>query len=337
MTDIMLIGEAWGEQEARQRTAFVGPTGYLLTNMLTEAGIRRSDCYLTNVFNFRPQGNKIETLCGPREQGIQGYPSLMPGKYVSKNYVGELRRLVSELEDVNPNVVVCLGNTACWALLGKTSIGKLRGIVQLSTHIPGYKVVPTFHPAAIFRQWSLRPVTVFDLMKAKRESEYRDIRRPKRKIWIEPTLEDIYEFDRRYIQSSPRLAVDIETAGEVITCIGFAPATDVALVVPFLDPRRTGRSYWSSADDYREARDAIGTILSRPTPGKVFQNGLYDITFIYRAWGIKVYGAEDDTMLLHHALQPEQLKGLEFLGSVYTDEGPWKQMRRHKTTIKRED
>jgi hypothetical protein len=41
-------------------------------------------------------------------------------------------------------------------------------------------------------------------------------------------------------------------------------------------------------------------------------------------------------MLLHHALQPESLKGLGFLGSVYTDEGNWKQMR-NVGTVKRDD
>lgn len=45
----------------------------------------------------------------------------------------------------------------------------------------------------------------------------------------------------------------------------------------------------------------------------------------------------DDTMLLHHALQPEALKSLGYLGSIYTDEGNWKQMREKVKTIKRED
>jgi len=45
----------------------------------------------------------------------------------------------------------------------------------------------------------------------------------------------------------------------------------------------------------------------------------------------------EDTMLLHHALQPESLKSLGFLGSVYSDEGSWKQLRRGRTTIKRDD
>jgi len=334
---MMLIGEAWGEHEAKQKAAFVGPTGYLLNSMLTEAGIDRDKCYLTNVFNFRPHMNKIEHVCGGKEEGIQGYPPLMPGKYVSKTFKSELIRLGAEVQQVRPNLVVCLGNVAMWALLGKTRIGALRGIVQMSTHTKaGFKVLSTYHPAAIFRQWGLRPVTVMDLMKARRESQYPDIRRPKREIWIQPTLEDLYEFDKRYLQSCERISVDIETYGKVITCIGFAPTPHIALVIPFFDPRGAGRNYWNDADTYHEVINLIRDILSRPTP-KTFQNGLYDITFIYRAWGIKTYGAEDDTMLLHHALQPESLKSLEFLGSVYSDEGPWKQMRKHKTTIKRDD
>lgn len=337
MTDIMLIGEAWGEHEARQRTAFVGPTGYLLSNLLDEAGIRRADCYLTNVFNQRPHMNKIEYMCGPKEHGLYGYPSLLPSKYVREEFRPELRRLGKEVQEVKPNVVVALGNTAMWAMLGKTRIGALRGVVQMSTHTKaGFKVLPTYHPAAVFKQWSLRTLVTMDLIKAHRESAYPDIRRPKREIWIEPTLEDILEFDRRYLQPCERLAVDIETAGQIITCIGFAPSPDIAIVVPFFDPRRAGRNYWGDPKTYHAVVNIVGAILSRPTP-KVFQNGLYDITFIWRAWGIKVRGATDDTMLLHHALQPESLKGLGFLGSVYTDEGSWKLMRKKKSTIKRED
>jgi hypothetical protein len=78
-------------------------------------------------------------------------------------------------------------------------------------------------------------------------------------------------------------------------------------------------------------------VLESPTPRKLFQNGLYDIAFLWRAYGIKVMGAEHDTMLLHHALQPESLKGLGFLGSIYSDEGAWKQMREKVTTIKADE
>jgi uracil-DNA glycosylase len=337
MYNIALIGEAWGEVEERERTAFVGPTGYELTRMLNEAGIRRGDCFLTNVFNLRPPGNKIEALCTVKGMGLSNYPSIGKAGYIHKRYRGELERLADELEEVNPNVVITLGNTAAWAMLGKTMISKIRGTVQLSTHtITDFKVLPTYHPAAIFRQWTLRPVTIVDLMKGKRESLFPEIRRPERQIWIEPTLEDLYEFDQLYIRSCERLAVDIETAGNIITCIGFAPRRDVALVIPFVRSLRARTAYWPTVGTERKVYRFIKEILCRPTP-KVFQNGLYDIAFIYRTWGIGVRNAEHDTMLLHHALQPESLKSLGFLGSIYTDEGNWKQMRESKTTIKRDD
>ena len=333
---IALIGEAWGEHEERERSPFVGATGHELTRMLGEAGLRRADCLLTNVFNLRPKGNKIDTLCGPKADGIPGYPSLVKGKHVRREFQPELERLADELIEHNPNLVVCLGNTATWAMLGKTSISKLRGTTDVSTHtVAGFKVLPTYHPAAIFRQWELRPVAIMDLIKARKESAYPEIRRPARRIHIPETIGDIYDFDERYLRNCSRLSVDIETSGSQITCLGLAPSSSMALVIPFIDYRRTGRNYWPTKELERQAWSISKAILERRTP-KVFQNGLFDIAFLYRAYGIRVKGAEHDTMLLHHALQPESLKGLGFLGSVYTDEGNWKQMRASRT-IKRDE
>jgi uracil-DNA glycosylase len=339
MPDIALLGEARGEQEEREQRGFVGPTGWELNRMLGEAGINRKDCFITNVFNFRPPGNKIEALCTTKPLGIPGYPAIGQHGYIHRQFKGELDRLADEIVEVNPNVIIALGNTASWAVLGKTAISKIRGTVQMTDPnllVEGYKVLPTFHPAAIFRQWSIRPVTIMDLIKGKRESQYPEIRRPERQIWIEPTLEDIYEFDRLHIRKCRALAVDIETSRDAITCIGFAPRADLAIVIPGVGIKRAGRPYWPSMDVERNVLKIVKDILERPVP-KIFQNGLYDIAFIYRAWKIGVIDANEDTMLLHHALQPESLKSLGFLGSVYTDEGAWKQMRERVTTIKRDD
>jgi|SRR5579872_1750551 len=338
MFKIALIGEAWGEEEEKQRTPFVGYSGRELTNLLSEAGIHRADCFLTNVFNIRPPGNKIEFFCGPRSEAIPGYPSLIKGKFVRRDFIPELNRLADELVHTNPNIIICLGNTASWALLGRTSISKHRGTTEVSTHtVTGYKVLPTYHPAAVVRQWELRPVTILDLMKAKEESEFPEVRRPKREIWIEPTLEDLYEFERQYIEGAKLLSIDIETSGNQITCIGFASSPEVGIVIPFTDSRRKNRDYWGSAEAELRAWNFVKQVLSKPLPRKLFQNGLYDIAFLWRAYGIKVLGAEHDTMLLHHSLQPESLKGLGFLGSIYTDEGSWKTMRARATTIKSDE
>lgn len=337
MTKIAIVGEAWGAEEEKSRLPFVGYSGSELTRMLDEAGIHRSECLLTNVFNIHPPGNKVEWFCGPKSESLQGYPILAKSKFVHERFAPELQRLSYELEDAKPNVVIALGNTPMWALLGKTAISKFRGTTELSTHCaPGLKVLPTYHPAAVCRQWELRPTVILDLIKALRESEFPEIRRPKVRVFIPETVEDLYEFEP-FIRRSDCLSVDIETAGNAITCIGFSPSAESSLVIPFVDSRKKDRSYWRSTEDEGRAWRFIRDTLQRPKPKKTFQNGLYDISFLWRSYGIKVMGAEHDTMLLHHALQPEALKGLGFLGSVYTDHGSWKHMREHKTTIKRDD
>lgn len=339
MTNIVIVGEAWGEAEERARTPFVGAAGYELTRMLEEAGIRRADCFLTNVFNLRPgPKNDIETLCVPATGNrLEGWPALRAGKYIDNKYRGELERLYTEVGEIQPNLIIALGNTAAWAILRNAGISKIRGAVGSSTIINGrtYKTLPTYHPAAVLRQWDLRPVTVLDLMKARRESEFPEIRRPQRTVYIEPELKDLEWFYERHILGASIISADIETAGDQITCIGFAPSVDVALVVPFVDNRRGG-NYWPDFESELRAWDFVRRVLSSRIP-KLFQNGLYDMHFLWRRYGIPTVNAAEDTMLLHHAIYPELEKGLGFLGSVYTNEASWKLMRKGSETIKRDE
>src|SRR5256885_15230622 len=68
---IAIVGEAWGAEEEIQRAPFVGASGWELTKMLSEAGIHRADCFLTNCFNLRPQpSNDIENLCTSKSDGL---------------------------------------------------------------------------------------------------------------------------------------------------------------------------------------------------------------------------------------------------------------------------
>lgn len=365
MKPLLLLGEAYGANEAKINAAFVGASGIELLRMLNEAAILEltsedfafikrfydtsdplcidaiwrlhPEVHRANVFNFHPPGNDLAYLCGPKNEGITGYPALLKSKYLRREFIPELERLADEIATVDPNLIVALGNTPLWALAGTTGISKLRGTTRLSTHTAtGYKLLPTYHPAAVIRQWELRPTTVMDLMKAKREMGFPEIRRPKREIWIEPTLEDIERFNDLYITKCDKLSVDIETAGNQVTCIGFSPSPQLSLVVPFVDERKRDRSYWRSKQDEGRAWEIIRDILRDRKTKKVFQNGLYDISFLWRSIGIRVYGAKHDSMLLHHALQPESLKSLGFLGSIYCDEGAWKTERGSTTTIKRD-
>lgn len=367
MTPLVILGEAMGSEEQRIGAGFVGPSGIELLTQLDESQvltltsedrsyIRRywdsrdpklldavwrlhaDEVHRTNVLNFHPHANKLEYVCGPKSSGVPGYPALVKSGYLDARYQSELERLGDELIDHDPNLVLCLGNTALWAMAGKTGIKNIRGTTLLSDHTAsGFKLLPTYHPAAVLRQWEVRPTVVMDLMKAKREMQYGQIIRPNCEIWIEPTIEDIVQFVTDYVTCCDLLSVDIETSGTRVTCIGFAPRADLAIVVPFDDSRTASGNYWPTPQHERQCWEIVRGVLEDGAIPKLFQNGLYDIGFLLRSYGILVKGAKEDTMLAHHARQPESPKSLGFMGSIYTDHGSWKSMRKKHETVKRDE
>lgn len=366
MKPVFLIGEARGEAEEQLKEGFVGSSGIELIRMLAEAGAmelsdedrrdisgwfrerdpsytnkiwkRHPEFYRTNVFQQHPPANNLEYFCGGRSDSLAGYPALLKSKYVRKEFRYELERLGDEILLHDPHLIVCLGNSALWALTGGTGISKLRGTTCISTYtVADYKLLCAYHPAAVLRQWDLRSTTIADFTKIKRESASPLLQRPECFIYVEPSLSDIEAFINEQILNCEILSVDIETSGREITEIGFAPTKSTTMVIPFHDSRRTDRSYWPTADAERQCWRLIRRVLEDGSIKKLFQNGMYDIAFLWRSYGIGVMGATEDTMLLHHALLPEGLKGLAYMGSLYTDHGPWKSERKKSTdTIKRD-
>jgi len=325
---IMIVGEAPGQQEEMTGQFFIGQSGQELTRMLLDAGIKRGDCYITNVFWERPPGNKLDTFCAKKAEVGKDYhlPPIAAGKYVKNEYLHHLDRLADEIRSVQPNIIIPMGNVASWAILQQTKITTIRGTLSECTLVPGIKVLPTFHPAAVLRQWSYRSVVVADLQKAAREMEYPEIRRVVRHIHVPDSIQDIRDWLDEYgvLQCPDPLAFDIETHKRQMTCIGFAHTKDNILVIPFFMPPND--NHWNFADECA-ALKLVHDILQSRRP-KLAQNGLYDIQYLWKEYGTPVRNYLHDTMLLHHSLQPEMQKGLGFMGSVYTDELGWKDLRK---------
>jgi uracil-DNA glycosylase family 4 len=331
---IALVGEAWGEQEELLKLPFMGASGQELGRILREVGIDPGQCFYTNVFPLRPPGNNIEALCGSKKEVGHGYTHIpiRQGKYIRTEYLAHLDRLQHELAACGSNLIVPLGNIACWAILRSTGIGSIRGNTTEAQLVPGRKALPTYHPAAVLRDWSLRVIVKTDLLKAAREAEFPEIRRPERWVLVDPTLEELRSWFQR---PAERYAVDVETAKRQITMIGLARNAEDAVVVPFVDARQPHNSYWATLEEELEARALVNTALAGPVP-KIFQNGLYDLQYIWRE-GFTPRNCTEDTMLLHHAMYPELRKGLGFLGSVYTNESSWKLLRRADDSNKRDE
>jgi uracil-DNA glycosylase len=339
---LLILGEAPGESEQKRGIPFVGASGHELTRMLSEAGLELDSCYATNVLHTRPPNNKLIELTIDKKElaslnaSALGYdlPVMKIDnklRYLHPNFLPEIERLDREIDRCKPNLILALGNTALWALTGRQNISSVRGTALTGFH--GIKILPTFHPAAVLRQWDLRPIVVTDFMKAKRQMEFPEIIRPSRKILTNVTISDITRWINTDLPNATLLSVDVETRLGQITEISFSVNPQSSLVVPFI--RGFQENYFSFSEEVAALR-LCREILDHPVP-KLFQNGLYDIQYIWRTWKLPPRNVAEDTMLLHHSMYPEMAKGLGFLGSVYTDEPAWKLMRSKGSTVEKRD
>jgi len=133
---VLFVGEQPGNDEDLAGQPFVGPAGRLLDKALVEAGIDRSQTYVTNVvkhFKWEPRG-KRRIHAKPNAQEVRACRPWLD----------------AEIAVVKPEVIVCLGATAAQSLLGAAfRVSQRRGEVMPSTLAP--KVIATVHPSSILR------------------------------------------------------------------------------------------------------------------------------------------------------------------------------------------
>ena len=332
---MLLVGEAPGDEEVFRGTPFVGPSGKLLDSLLRVSGIDRAVVGVTNVFDVQLPGNDLAAWCAQATERVTWVQYRIPPVDRAMNLRPEfgrhLDRLAQEIVGLRPNIVVALGGTAMWALTGALSseVTKRRGAVTMCS-LPGctgVKVIPTFHPAFVLRSYKAFPIVAADLIKAKGEEEFPEVRTTPRTLWVEPTLADLRTFKERYLDPAEMISIDIETIPKFrqITCVGFAPSAGVSICVPFVDWRRPNRCYWPTADEEAQAWAWVKGVCEGPA-AKLGQNFTYDFQWLWTQ-GIAVRNYVHDTRLLHHALYPELPKDLGFMGSMYAREGAWKMFR----------
>ena len=126
--DVMVVGEAPGQDEDRSGRPFVGRAGKLLDLLLMSAGFPRDAVYICNVLKCRPPQNR-----NPLPDEVEACSPY----------------LLRQVELVRPKVILAFGTFAAQTLLGTdVSIGRLRGRTHRYQGVP---LVPTYHPAALLR------------------------------------------------------------------------------------------------------------------------------------------------------------------------------------------
>jgi DNA polymerase I-like protein with 3'-5' exonuclease and polymerase domains/uracil-DNA glycosylase len=326
----MLVGESWSFEDERACEPFQGESGKELNRVLHEAGIMRSELYLTNLVNARaPQGNLLYSISQKktdqdrirREMG----GDFLRDRVVSRQILEGYARLQREIEAVQPNVIVALGNSVLWALTGAWSLEKWRGSM-LKTDA-GRKLIPTYASWSIMSQWDKRAIMVHDLKRAREESifptynnepQWNFIVRPRFQAVIDvldglfqraETLEDANTPEQLWLD------FDLETRAGHIACAGVSWSTQDAICIPFMCVEdREG--YWSFEEEVQIV-DLLRRLLTHPKVAVRWQNGLYDAQYTWRHWHYIPNGRQD-TMIAQHTAFVALPKSLAFQSSMYS-------------------
>jgi uracil-DNA glycosylase len=139
--EVMFVGEGPGFHEDQQARPFVGPAGRLLEDLLSSAGLRRSDVYITNVVKCRPPNNRDPL---PAEvDACRAY-------------------LEQQIGFIKPKLIVTLGRYSLAWFFPRDSISKVHGHLRRQN---GMHYLHMYHPAAALHAGNLRKTIEDDFRK----------------------------------------------------------------------------------------------------------------------------------------------------------------------------
>lgn len=153
--ELMFVGEAPGEKEAKTGRPFVGASGRFLSELLNSIGLKRDEVFITNIVKDRPPDNR-----DPSKKEIELYAPF----------------LIRQIEIIQPKVIATLGRFAMDFLLetfqmpqagGK--IGALHGqALKAQANYGEIWVVPLYHPAVALYAQEKRDVLLEDFQTLER-------------------------------------------------------------------------------------------------------------------------------------------------------------------------
>lgn len=304
---LVVIGEAPSFIEVQTKIPFTGPSGKELDRLLADAGISRSDIWLTNICKYpvpeqEKEGKKIPFQIRAKQAGI--------------NLDEQLSHLRTELSQINPNCILALGGSALWGTTGKTKISDWRGSILTGM---GTKVIATYHPAHLLHSrgeitgyWA-RQVMIFDFKRAKAESETSELILPHRNLHVIKSSYELQDFIKRY-EKFTKPSVDIEALNCIPVCIGIAFTPDEGITIPLWNINDISNI---STSELSSIWILLAELLSRSDV--VGQNFGYDRDKIRRL-GFICRSLASDTMLKAFVINPELPKNLAFNQSIYTRE-----------------
>jgi len=258
--NVVLVGEAPGEEEIYNGFPFVGDSGMLLDRILHDVGVDQNEFYITNAVKCRPTNNRTPSIseiftCRPylveELRSIKpkvivtlGEPALISVLYLSRNTFledGELLNSYDYLVEHGIHQDINTFSRKVKAFIKKKfdNIERMRGNVLWSEEFNCY-ILPTIHPAAALRKTAYIPMLLHDLgflkdistieqRHNKIPTEYRIVKSSKE---AEDVLNHLTDIDHP-------VAIDTETSGfdfkrHEILCVSLSWKRGKAVVIPLV-------------------------------------------------------------------------------------------------------
>lgn len=335
---IALVGEAPGEVEENYRQPFAGPSGQLLNNVLHAVGIDRHKCFVGNVCQSRPPGNRLSAF-----------------QWLGPEIQSGIDTLHADLEKFSPHLIVALGAAPLHVLkCDRTfvpradkagykfpnSISAWRGSLFRATSRGAWhntKCLATLHPAYILREFSSLPLLRFDLTRAAQEGTSPDLVLPHREIITSASASLLIHVmstwpagQKCYMDIEGGLPIDVVHPDEIIRnkkkpkderrsygfpCVGLSARPSKAYVIS-----------WNtfSPSDHAAVLRAFADLMYRTDVPKVLQNQLYDNFVLSYGYQIPIRNVSDDTMISGWEVYSELPRGLSTQASIWTRQPHWK-------------
>ena len=342
---LVIVGEGPGYTEQVLRRPFMGRSGKLLDATLTEAGLSREDCFVTNSHACMPQSDEDAVLaaecCAPR--------------------------LHRELAALDPSIpIVALGKAAAVSILGVKSILLARGFVWTARPLDnsiksveaairkadkvkaprvakallkrkleivtgrhalaGRTVLPTIHPAFVLRSDTWNAIMAIDFDRISRwvkgTLKQKDLLDNVRAVKHPELLKrqgDYYagdikkELAKAFKRLGPVVSCDIETTYDPptfaeILCVGVSDGKFGVVIGPW---------------DAKSHAPFLTRMLKKKTV--VFHNGYGFDTIALTRDGVTLRNTQiEDTLIAHHSFASHFPQKLDHVVSTFVDSGPWK-------------
>lgn len=277
---IVVVGEAPGQMEVRQKAFFVGESGKLLRQLMKEVGLDEQAISYLNVVYCHPPGN---------ETPVKGARKLCTPEYLNIDFAS-----------IKPEVVILAGGVALNHFFPKEKILDCKGTLMVKD---GISFFPVLHPSYCLRNPNFVSILRADLNKVSlflKGELYKD-----RKYTLAMTDPGIWP--TQMLLDKDIISVDIETNNTLdpfapdakITVISFGYAPGEAVCIPLDHPENI------NINIQEKCRKVVADVLKSKVP-KVFHNCVFDLRWL-KKFGYEVNGVISDTMIMSYLLDENRL------------------------------